>query len=763
MNHQRDHQRIGWQTPLDLDTYDRSSVLTEDEKKALCCIVSCHMRHSESRWPPETREQMQRLLRPLHDALTVGRYTDSTYYPLLRLLAREMYVRETSYWAWTLPQWVETIGLDLQAFERRHQNRRGDQLRQPLLYMAYILGGYSDFYTFPITRIYAYRTASRLFGVEGMNASFERLLAVITTWGYTGHGCSRDYLRYALARAVLANRSPHLEDLTLELLATLREQADSEDLSTAFGLLSRVLVDLTILDEHLPVRSQARPVTERLNTQGVAAPWVAWCCSWHERSTLTPRIRDFYLYRLMHVGRWLAAHRPDVVTPEQWDYDVAVDYIAALETMKIGEWWAAKRAHGHRPELVGKPFTAGTKDGYLTTLRRFFSDLQEIPHRAPGEAKARTIGRHFNPMVALQTPRSIKNLIGPDPQVIDDAWWWKLLAAAETLTEVDIPHGGNGGLLYPLEFVRAVAVTWCYSARRSDEIKRLRVGCIRWQWEDTMLSEDGGAIPADAICFLQIPVNKTNTAFTTAVSSLVGTAIEAWEKVRPPQPKTLDRKTNEMVDFLFSIRGQRMSSKYINDSIIPLLCERAGVPRMDKRGNITSHRARATIASLYYNAPEGLTFSELQQFLGHRHSRSTQAYVKPSPTKLAKSVQRANKHSRLVKVLVDPSAAMQGEPAIFYDLGDGTFCGNPAWACCPHRMACIKCPMHVGAELAQLIRARDGILNLLQEVPDLSEEEKAVAEGDRNTLNKLIEKYKDISAPPVPNERYIFNPAAQTV
>jgi hypothetical protein len=205
-----------------------------------------------------------------------------------------------------------------------------------------------------------------------------------------------------------------------------------------------------------------------------------------------------------------------------------------------------------------------------------------------------------------------------------------------------------------------------------------------------------------------------------------------------------------------------MSSKYINDTIIPLLCERAGVPRMDKRGNITSHRARATIASLYYNAPEGLTFSELQQFLGHRHSRSTQAYVKPSPTKLAKSVQRANKHSRLVKVLVDPSAAMQGEPAIFYDLGDGTFCGNPAWASCPHRMACIKCPMHVGAELAQLIRARDGIMNLLQEVPDLSEEEKAVAEGDRDTLNKLIEKYQDVSPPPVPNERYIFNPPAQT-
>ncbi len=68
--------------------------------------------------------------------------------------------------------------------------------------------------------------------------------------------------------------------------------------------------------------------------------------------------------------------------------------------------------------------------------------------------------------------------------------------------------------------------------------------------------------------------------------------------------------------------------------------------------------------------------------------------------------------------------------------------------------------MHVRAELAQLIRARDGIMNLLQEVPHLSEEEKAVAEGDRATLDRLIEKYKEVPPPPVPNEQYIFNPAA---
>ena len=51
-------------------------------------------------------------------------------------------------------------------------------------------------------------------------------------------------------------------------------------------------------------------------------------------------------------------------------------------------------------------------------------------------------------------------------------------------------------------------------------------------------------------------------------------------------------------------------------------------------------------------------------------------------------------------------------------------------------------------------------MNLLQELPDLSEEERAVAQGDRDILKRLIEKHKDLSPPPVPNERYIFNPTA---
>ena len=181
----------------------------------------------------------------------------------------------------------------------------------------------------------------------------------------------------------------------------------------------------------------------------------------------------------------------------------------------------------------------------------------------------------------------------------------------------------------------------------------------------------------------------------------------------------------------------------------------------DKKAEATTVRERCAwiereIHLDLTNAPEGLTIGELGEWLGHKDLRSTQHYAKIQPTRLAKSIARANKNSRLVQVIVDPAAAAKGEPAIFYYLGDGAYCANPAWASCPHRMACLKCPMYVAKKPAQLIEARDGILRLMQEVP-LTDEEKSVAEGDVKALNRYIENRKHVPPPPVQSELYIFN------
>ncbi|MEU0398251.1 tyrosine-type recombinase/integrase [Streptomyces sp. NPDC006208] len=133
----------------------------------------------------------------------------------------------------------------------------------------------------------------------------------------------------------------------------------------------------------------------------------------------------------------------------------------------------------------------------------------------------------------------------------------------------------------------------------------------------------------DAVCLLDVPTHKTGTAFTKPVDPILGQAIDAWQAVRPSQPAFIGRRTAEQVDLLFAFRARRISPAYINNTVIPMLCRKAGVPAADIRGNITSHRARSTIASQLYNAKEPMTLFELQAWLGHRSPQSTQYYANP--------------------------------------------------------------------------------------------------------------------------------------
>src|SRR5260221_14743533 len=111
----------------------------------------------------------------------------------------------------------------------------------------------------------------------------------------------------------------------------------------------------------------------------------------------------------------------------------------------------------------------------------------------------------------------------------------KLLWAAMNLEYEDLPQSKGERSVYPLELVRAVAVVWCFGALRNNEIRRLRVGCVRWQYEDVMVPETGEILPKDATCFIEIPVNKTSTAYPNPVHPLVGKRIAEWEQIRPKE------------------------------------------------------------------------------------------------------------------------------------------------------------------------------------------------------------------------------------
>ena len=157
--------------------------------------------------------------------------------------------------------------------------------------------------------------------------------------------------------------------------------------------------------------------------------------------------------------------------------------------------------------------------------RMFFRDCQEWEW----------FPRRFDPARALAVPRSINALIGTDPRVIADDIWAKLLWAGLNLQAADLP--GCADSYYPMELIRAITLTWLFSGLRSDEISRLRTGCIRWQHDGQPVPGDARDVLADeAVCLLDVPVHKTGTAFTKPVDPIVGQAIEAWQSARPAQP-----------------------------------------------------------------------------------------------------------------------------------------------------------------------------------------------------------------------------------
>jgi integrase len=737
-----------WRWPLDPAAYDRAPALDEAEIAALARRFdrpSCQVKRP-------TREEVRRLVRPIDDVLAFGQAAQDVRYDVVRFMLLEMYCRRRTFWAWTTAEWVESICPDAASFARRQgRGRRGNlyQARRYLPLLAYLLCPPPDIDAI-LALFKPHPLALKLFGQPAIDAAVGRLLEILRTWGYREGPTPREQVTTTACYLLLLNRHPALEALTDEVVARVAAACPLPSVQRRIFQVSRALVALGITTRAVPEArgSIGRTVSD---TDGrIDADWLAWCRRWRAHTTM--QRPGGYYYQLLKVGRWLAAHHPEVTGPGDWSYELAAEFVAAVNAMAVGEW----SAEAYRPRLgaarLGRPLHAVSKNRLLGALRSFLRDCQEwgwVPVR-------------LNPQRALRTPRAVRALIGPDPRVIDHDRWVKVLWAALNLDEGDLPCIAGRTPVYPLEMVRALAAVWCFAALRSDEIGRLRVGCVRWQREDTMVPETGAVLPKDAVCFLDVPVNKTSTAYTKPVHPLVGARIAEWERVRAAeQPRAVDRKTGEAVHFLFAHRGRRVSHRYVNAVLIPLLCRKAGIPARDSRGAITSHRARATIASLLYNAKDPLDVFELKEYLGHKYLSSTQHYLRVNPTKLASKVAQTGyleQNLATVEVLLDQDAvlngaAARGEAWKFYDLGHG-YCTHAFWAECRHRMACARCPFYRPKQTTadHLIEGKANLIRMLEFIT-LTEDERALVEEGIELHQALIDKLADVPTPAGPTPR----------
>jgi integrase len=706
-------------------------------------------------WDPgaQSWQPVRRLLKPLDAARDALHWHPDTRHQrrfaldaagLVLMRCSEL---ERAYWDWPARDWASLIGVGNQELRRRHPGQIGSNARPYLIAYAYLTGGFTAFDT--IGRFHRESLAWRIFGRELVDDAVRQILDVLAGWGYQRH---EPELTAAICQLLLLNRSPLLEDLPEETLVRLRADPamGPQRSKDAYGI-HRALAALG----HAGPPPAPKYTTGPSAIEGAPQEWVEWVERWHATSALTPKTRGIYRTTLAKIGRWLAAEHPDVTSPAQWTRQTCAEWVAAIDRMSTGDYAQWRAGLGDR---AGKPLSPKTKSGYLRTARTFFRDCQEWEW----------IPRRFDPAHALGTPRSVKALLGPDPRVIADDIWAKLLWAGLNLTPEDLPS--PGGQSYPLELVRAITLTWLFSGQRSDEIARLRLGCIRWQHDGAGIrGDDHRVLARDAVCLLDVPVHKTGSSFTKPVDPLMGEAIEAWQKIRPAQPKMLDRKTAEQADLLFAYRARRVSKHYINETVIPMLCAKAGVPDADVRGRITSHRARSTIASQLYNAKEPMTLFELQAWLGHASPETTQHYARITPNTLTRAYKDAGyfeRNVRTIEVLIDRDAvasgqAAAGEPWQHYDLGHG-LCSYTFFEQCQHRMACAKCDFYIpkNSSRAQLLEAKANLQRMLVAIP-LTDDEKAAVDDGQEALDKLLERLADTPAPDGSTPRQIACGAAE--
>jgi integrase len=739
---------------------DRRDELRDSEAAAILAIGPVSLRRNRATGVPRrTARQwraLARLTEPLDAARAALHHGDDPRFRRAGMQAAAIILQHCadtgrSYWAWTDWDWARLAGSSAEEFIAARTLPTEQTVRPFLVAMGYLLGGFTGFHH--LGHFNRLHLACLVFGDDAVQDSLHQACDILDQWGYRDPLRSRHRLRGTFSQALLINHSPRLEDLTTAAFAALRAHpASTGQHGEMLYVLQRAVAALEYCDP--PAR------TGRNNAPGIdgtSAQWAEWVERWHATSPLTPRVRATVRTIMAKAGRWLAAEYPQITEPGQWTRQTCAAWVAAVDRMAVGDY---VQRRDHVQARAGKPISPRTKSHVLMATRMFFRDCQEWEW----------LPRRFDPGRALALPRSVAALIGTDPRVIADEVWAKLLWAGLNLQTADLP--GSAGSYYPIELIRAITLTWLFSGLRSDEIHRLPVGCIRWQHNGKPVPGDSAdALADDTVCLLDVPVHKTGTAFTKPVDPIVGQAIEAWQALRPAQPRRADRKTGEYADMLFSVRAHPVARDYINHAIIPALCAKAGVPAADVRGAITSHRARSTIASQLYNAKEPMSLFELQAWLGHKDPATTQHYAKITPNTLSKAYTQAGyfaRNIRTIEVLLDrdavaSGAAADGQPWQHYDLGHG-YCSYTFFEQCPHRMACARCDFYIPKDSgkAQLLEAKDNLQRMLASIP-LTDDERAAVDDGQAALDSLLSRLADVPTPAGATPRQLALPATATL
>ncbi|WP_067437128.1 tyrosine-type recombinase/integrase [Duffyella gerundensis] len=689
--------------PFSRSDYQLKDMLSTEEREAL----STGQKRSSAL---NQQGPLSSLLRPFQDIADRSGTSDRLVRIILSAVLAEIHRTGQPCWLWESEKWLALC----------QQHRSGRPL---IAAFAFHLGPFPSPFSLPhhgAPSLYA----SAIYGRKFFTQELNRLTDTLVSLGYKRKN-QKNQLSALLGILMMMNSNPQLESFTTDLLWRAQKYHDRGNARTV-GRVSHALAALGIIKS--PVRMRNYQEWHEKPTDNIAQPWVAWCRRWRETSVLRPRSRESQYSFILRCGLWLAREHPEIREPSDWTMEICASFIAAVGRMKVDELSLGTTRGARRSVRSGEPMLPNSRAGFVYAVRRFMIDYENWGW---GRLK-------FSPARHLSTPDTPLFRQGVSPRVIDDPVWLKLVWASLNLRQEDL----LSEIHYPLSMLQAMAVIWTHAGLRQNELMRLTAGCITPQLED-INRDDGSSIPAGTLCYLNVPAGKTSKAFVKPVSAAVKKYVDIWLAERPEEQAALtDERTGEKVRFLFQFRGKPVGRDIINRTVIPVLCVRAGMPQEDSRGAITSHRGRASAVTALASVPQGMSLYELMQWSGHSSPQSTMHYIRIRPTQLAASFVKADRVAHMISVLIDhdPAASTLSGPATYYDLGD-SYCSNPFWSNCPHRMACVGCDFNLPKSSAKglLLESKASIKRYLEEVP-LTVDEKAVIECDVEKLNAALEK-----------------------
>lgn len=751
-----------WRMPIQIESYPNREPFVTDQEAAL---LEHYARATPVLAGPKAQQvldELHRFNQPFLDVIRLHAQSRALVglANSRRSLFAYMAQTRTAFWAWEHETWREVIQT---VSENQQAGRRFWVIVLAYLFSGFLYVGADAPYT---------EMAKTLFGNEVVASETDKLFAPLFKLGYSQKPREKKKLHHCYAMLALVCKSPYVETFTAQALITVNHLLAASPNSTksrktkreALMLLQTALCYLDILTEPAiltPKRQQPTPPAMLWQNDLTIDPtWAAWVCAFYEQ---TPHQNKSTLrnscYVLLATGRWLKQTHPEINSPQQWDEALATEYTSFIS-------WSCSERQMFDPtyqdgddQETSRQLAPHTVSHHLRAMRLLFFHLQRRPYVVE-EKQYEKLQLTWLPTEVFKTPDDIQAACQPNPRDIQEDTWFKLIWAACTLSKEQLE--AVGAFQYPLAYYRAASLIWVTAARRSDEIRRLSLGCVRREWVDEMRDENGHRLePAEELCYLRVPTNKMKGEFYVPIPAYVADAVEVWESVRPPHQILLeDRKTHKPTKYLFQYRNELMGSTFLNRAVIPLLCNIAGVSQTDVVGRITSHRARATTAT--WMRKMGMAPADIGKLLGHTNpATSLPWYLREDKHHLGRAYRKANPLERYVAAILDTNAHARQEPCVFYYLADGLdgrprMCGNPHFSRCIHQMTCRECEAFIDAEMAEVIERREGAVIISVPIPLPQQVIDELNEQDESGGEAKV-KLEALPPPTLPGPAFHFN------